>query len=716
MKTKFIFLLTLILLPFSSMAADLKFQKKAAEKVWNTRPDLFDAQVEIPDSIAKHFSAVIIGQYDYIDADYNAIQFERGSKTRSERIVFTRKMVKLLTQKAVEDFSKHEFGGKTNYRNRFRKSLAETNQTFGARIHKPEGRIVDIDMANAFDITSGKKDKDIIKHKIDIPGLEPGDVLEYFIYTKDYVEELDLPAIRVILADEYPVLESVVEGIFHPKLTVEFRGYNDAPEMQCGINDKGKNTVWLDLKNIPAMTDRHFVNTIREVPFYDFYVLNNTSAYRFYPKYMRNGGIYQNPLSGQIFRDISLVIATSDYSRSSFPGKVRKLIKNYRKANPNATTDQLIDMSWMAANYINLTDKDEDISDYWMAIIMCDILKKEKLYENAGVAFINPSNDVPTAEIVNWRQPDFGMLVGEKLYVSFGLNSFLPGELHPLYQGQLCASYEGDRKKLMNFTMPNIVTTPISKPGDNKFIVSTTITLGEGNDATADNNITFTGAMKHLVSSLNDIEMWIAIQEDYLGIQDGKRLTSKVILPSKWDDYNESVVKELYSDVYTGENPSISDINIFSRGITPENPDFKLSFTSNLPEVYTMAGDEMIIKIGNFAGRQSRIEGDERERERISNINFLSSSQDNFNIVLNVPEGYEVDEDCLTNLSNNIQTSAGMFISSAKKTNEGKTVTIATRFWLNHPLIAPSAWQDILKISDARASFNDALLVLKKKT
>lgn len=712
MKTKIIFLLTLLILPQAISAVDMKFQKKAADIVWNKHAEIFNPYREIPDSLKEHFSAVVIGQYDFAEADYNTV----GSRTRSERIYYTRKMVKILDQKAVEDFSQHEFRGKVKFGSRFQRSLADMNQTFGARIYKPDGKISEVDISNAFQITEGKNDKDILKEKIDIPGLEPGDVLEYFIFTQDRMDELDLPPMRIIIADEYPVLESVIEGQFHPKLTVEFRGYNGAPEIECSVNDKGKNTTWLHLKDIPAMTDRHYVNNIREMPFYDFYILNNTSAYRYYPKSLRNGGLYQNPLAGQIFHDISLVIASSNYDKSTFPGKVRKLIKNYRKEHPDASTDQLIDMAWTAANYINLTDKDADISDYWMAIIMCDVLRKEKLADNPEIAFINPYNDVPTEEIVNWRQPDFGLLVGERLYLSIGLNSFLPGELHPWYQGQLCASYPGERNKLWNFTTPTLITTPISKPGSNRFIVSSSINLEDGNVASTTNDVTLSGALKQLVSPLNDIEIWIAIQEDFLNIPYGKRLTSKVVDPEKKADLTKKVVEGLYNDIYSGENSSLSDIKIMTRGVIPTQPDFRLAFNSKIPEAYSIAGDEMIVKIGNFAGRQNRIDGPEREAERISNICFLSSSQDNFNIVLNIPDGYDVDDNTLASLSNNIQTSAGVFISSAKKTDGGKSVTIATRFWLNMPLLAPAAWQDILKITDARASFNDALLVLKKKS
>lgn len=697
-----------------AMGSDTKFFRKAAEKVWNTRPDLFNPSKEIPDSLKEKFSAVVIGQYDFIDADYQQFDDFRGSESRAERTFFTRKMVKLLDKKAVEDFSKHEFGMSSRVGVRLRKNLAESDHAFGARIHKPDGSVVDVDISKAYSISEGKDaDKDkALKRIIDIPGLEPGDVLEYFTLTEEKIRELDFPALRVALSDDYPVLESVLEGSFHPKLTVEFRGYNGAPEVECSINDKGKNTVWLKIENLPVITDKNYVNRIREVPFYDFYVLNNTSAHRFYPKYARKGGLYQNPLPGTIFRDISLVMAASDYDSSTFPGKVRKVIANYRKEYPDASVQELLDMAWTAANYVNAVET--SVSDYWLALIFCDIIRKEKLGDTVGVAFINPSTDVPTEEIANWRQPDFGALVGDKLYLNTSLNAFISGELPPIYQGQMCASYPGDREKLWNFTMPTIVTTPLSKSGDNKFVMTSTITLGEDNDAISSNEITLSGGMKYLASAFNNDEEWISQQEEFLGISPNKRNKAKSTDSEERAKEIKIALEEIYKDIYTGDNAEVSDISIINRGVTPANPEFKITFDSKMPEVYTVAGNDMLVKIGNFAGRHNRIEGAERDHHD-SNISFLMASQDNLNIILNIPEGYEVDDNSLSSLSNNVQTPVGMFVTAAKKSTDGKSVSLAVRSRINAPVVNPTAWKDVLALSDAKSAFSDAMIVLKKK-
>ncbi len=714
MKRISLALMIAVFMPLLAMGADAKFFRKAAEKVWKTRPDLFDPYREIPDSLKEGVSAVIIGEYNYINADYKAFEDMRGVETRSESECFTRRMVKLLDSNAVEEFSKHEFGESSRIKARFRKSLAESDNAFGARIYKPDGTVTEVDLSKAFVIDEGKKGggKKGSSRIIDIPGLEPGDVLEYFDYQRSMVSELDLPKQRIVLSADYPVLDVVVEAIFDPKLTVQFRGYNGVPKLDTSINDSGDYTAWLRGSNIPVLTDKRYVNEARELPFYEFYILNNTSPYRFYPKYSRGGGLYQNPAAGTIFRDIALGLAAANYDTSTLPGKIRRIIKDYRKAHPEATTEELQDMAWAAANYANNAEKDQTASDYWLAIMMCDILKKEKLAESAGVAFINPNTDVPTSEILHWRQPDFGILVDGKLYLGNSLDSFMPGELPAIYQGQLCASYPGDRKQLWDITMPTIITTPVSKSGDNKINIQSVVTLGDDNEAIITNDLTFTGAAKNISGDFITVGNWMAEMEDYLGIDSSKGYKKKIMDAVEYDKAIKESAEELYGKIYVGDDADISNVKVKEFGITPKNPDFKLSFDAKVPELVSAAGDELIVRIGNLAGDHHRIEG--VERERMVDIDFTAATQENFDITLNIPEGYDVDEKSMEALAMHVQSPVGLFATGAKKSDDGRSVVVSVRSRLQRPQINISGWPAVLELTDAKAGFADAVLVLKK--
>lgn len=701
-------------MPSIAIGADTKFFRKAAEKVWNTRPDLFDPYREIPDSLKEGVSAVIIGEYNHINAGYKEFSDIRGVDTSSESETFTRRMVKLLDSKAVEEFSKHEFGESHKIGARLRKSIVEGDHAFGARIYKPDGTMTEVDITKAFVMDEGKKggSEKGASRIIDIPGLEPGDVLEYFSYQRSMARELDLPKQRVILTADYPVLDVVVEGVFDPRLTVEFRGYNGVPELDTKKDDSGNNTVWLEASNIPMLTDKRYVNKIREVPFYDFYILNNTSPYRFYPKYSRGGGLYQNPMVGVIFRDIAQGLAAANYDTSTLPGRIRRVIKDYRKSHPEASSEELQEMAWAAANYINLTDKDQTASDYWLAIMFCDIIKKEKLAESASVAFITPTTDVATSEILNWRQPDFGVLVDGRLYLGNSLDSFLPGELPSIYQGQLCASFPGDRDKLWDVVSPTTITTPVSKSGDNKITVNSVVTLGDDNDASVSNELTFTGAAKSISGDFITVANWMETMEDYLGIEPSKRYKKKAMDTVEYEKGLKESAEDLYGNIYVGDDAEISNVKILEFGTTPLHPDFKLSFDAKVPDLTSAAGDELIVKIGSLAGDNHRIEG--VERNRMVDIEFSAAYQENYDITLNIPDGYEVDEKSIEALASHVQSPIGLFAAGAKKSDDGRKVVVSVRTRIQRPRFNISAWPAVLELTDAKAAFADAVLVLKK--
>ncbi len=142
------------------------------------------------------------------------------------------------------------------------------------------------------------------------------------------------------------------------------------------------------------------------------------------------------------------------------------------------------------------------------------------------------------------------------------------------------------------------------------------------------------------------------------------------------------------------------------------NPDFKLSFDAKVPEFVTTAGDELIVKVGSIAGDNHRIEG--VERQRWADIDFGAATQENYNITLNIPEGYDVDEKSMEALAMQVQNPVGMFATGAKKSDDGKSVVVSVRSRIQRPQINNNGWPAVLDLTDAKASFADAVLVLKK--
>jgi len=190
---------------------DAKFFKKAAEKVWGMKLSDFNAKTEIPDSLYGKESAVIIAAYRNVEVkrvqQLNVNKYSHYGKAYTNAIdmkSISRVMIKLNDKKSVEDYS--EFDIATDGREELRGySYQYSSSAFGARVIKPNGDIIDVDCRTAFDVKEGKKEK-TVERIVAIPGLEPGDVLEYFYYDEVWLDEFDLDPLVFSFSRQYPMM------------------------------------------------------------------------------------------------------------------------------------------------------------------------------------------------------------------------------------------------------------------------------------------------------------------------------------------------------------------------------------------------------------------------------------------------------------------------------------------------------------------------------
>ncbi|MDE5840091.1 MAG: hypothetical protein K2H49_04150, partial [Muribaculaceae bacterium] len=235
----------------------------------------------------------------------------------------------------------------------------------------------------------------------------------------------------------------------------------------------------------------------------------------------------------------------------------------------------------------------------------------------------------------------------------------------------------------------------------------------EDNGALVKNELAFTGATKNVSAEFLTVGNWMETMEQYLGIDASKGYKSKINDPVEYEKGLKENAEELYGKIFVGDKAEISNVKVTEFGITPQHPAFRLSFDAEIAELASMAGDELIVRIGNLTGDNHRIEG--IERERTVNIDFTAPTMENYDITLNIPDGYEIDDNSLEALVYNISSQVGSFAAGAKKSDDGRSVTVSVRSRILRPLINASGWQAVLDLTDAKAAFADAVVVLKKK-
>lgn len=700
------------LVALTSSAVDMKFFKKSAEKVWPIHSELFDPKAEIPDSLKAGHSAVILAKMNYIDADYEKVmENEYAYMSISRRFTIERKMVKLLDETGVNDFSQHEFGqsvkGKVSL-----STVFDSKNAFGARIHKPDGSVVDVDLAEAFAVSDGKNEnsKKAKKFKIDIPGLEVGDVLEFFEYQEAMLREMDLPPVKIMLLEPYPVLKAVVECHAAPELTVEYREHNEIPPLQLGSDENGKRLLSMTCGNLGVLRDRVCVNPMRQMPFYNIYTLNNNSLYRYYPKSARKGSVSAIRTPEVIYRDAFNYFYSANFKNDHFPLKINKYFKEFKKSHPEATREELLSAAWATTLYVNDTDKDENNSDYRLALTFSEFARKNKLADTIGIAMLNDRYDVATDEIANWKEPDFGVYADGKYFLPVGYRYQPCDELSGRYYGEMGAVFLGDRSKweVHHPERYKVPTTPVHK---NRCTVQCALKLNDDGNVDASYDLSFTGATKSRVSEFTNMPEWVTDIEKYLGLK--KTSVNKNFDPvQRSKDLQDYARDYLGEHLYYGEVGDVDGFTIHDRGNIPGSGAFRMSFNTKMEDAISFAGDKMLVSLGRFAGNNYRVPDAERDRQ--VDIYFAHPSQDYYNISLQVPEGYEVDRASLEQLTVNINNVLGQFFAQGTVDDNGN-VLLLIREKINLTYAPLGAWNDFLEIYDAGAAFNDAVLVFNKK-
>ncbi len=714
MKNLAIFLLALVLgCPLFAAPPGLKFSKDIAPKVWETHAELFDAVKEVPDSLRSEASAVVLMALDYIEAKFDARPSMEYDKTYVRKLVFTRRMVKMLDQKAVDGYSEQYFGQFSKVKVLGFK-FGEIKNGFGARILKPDGRVLDVDVDKAFALATGKKAdaKKAVVHKLSIPGLEVGDIFDYFICDEEWMQDLDVKPVAIAISDTYPTMEEHFIGNFSPQLTVEYGALNGAPWLTQGTDGSGNNTVEATFYNLPMLHDRLYVNMSRVLPFYLFHIQNNNSLIRDYFASKRLEGVSPVVSSVMVFKDIQHRLNAMDDPRikigDTFTPALKRLVADFRKANPDAGKDAVLDATWRAARYLQLSGK-EPLDKTELARRTSRFVRNQKLADSVGVA-ITCSRYMPElSNITHFMQPYFGLYADGHLYFESGPVT-LPSETDADFIGELAGVYLMDNQA--SFQMPVEKRNSIPPSRNNRMTFDVRLETDSDYMISCRHEIVLSGSCKDELQSVITQLEWNMATEDYLAVPESRRADSGSYDEKEIKKKTEEKVSEFVYENICDEDVKVTDVEVLSRGLKPSEPDMAIRCRTRVPDLVREAGgEELLVPVGIFAGARRRLDGVERERQ--TDISLSCPMQVSYNITVPVPEGYVPDTSSLEYLSSNHVNVAGGFYSDAVVNDKGEVV-VRVRKRFNRHDIPVSLWSEFLELHDAAASFSGSMIIFVK--
>ncbi|MDE7472765.1 MAG: DUF3857 domain-containing protein [Muribaculaceae bacterium] len=715
-------LLTIITTIASASAADqkpdMKFITETAKIVWNSANEHFNPKADLTDSIFDGNSVVCIASERVYNTKrgeappfgvYKGVNREYLGETTID--TYYHKMVKLNDAKAVEDFSEISFGAKKTDKLKIGIVMFESQQAAGARIYKPDGSMIEVDMSAALPKTGGKKDK-AYEFKLAIPGLEPGDVLDIFKYTRLYwLGDQEIHNSFDVFED-YPTAYYKFTGIFDKILTNEVSTFNGlTSDIFTKSYGSERDTISLEIFNLEGFETPKFSNKRRQIPYFNIKTADNYSRVFGHAKSSRRPGLYFDLTTPVLMAEVAEHLAGRTIDAAD-TGKAWGLVKNYRKANPEASWENIADAAWLATQYTALESK-EMYGQWELVSLFKDVIDKAKLPVPAKLAVTSSRYDVPVRFISSYRDATPLVIIGDRTYLHDQNLVYRPGELPGIYQGELAITFEGTREKIFESLNLKLDTLPDSRTRNNTEIINILASINPDNEDQLNFKYTSTttGARKSPGSAFLNSSDIIELTEDYLGIKENKRSKRKFDFMAIDDNRRKALEAMAQIDLDLEENLTVDSASITSPGFLPDNDTFEYYITGSIDGLITNAGNDILINIGNLVGATNYTKID-RTKPRELDIYTSNPYNLRYRLTIDVPDGYTVDPASLEQLQVNKATRCGSYFVQATYNKDNKTLTIETNHRNNRRIYPASMWNEFLDLRDAAIDFSNASVVL----
>ncbi|MDR2627892.1 MAG: DUF3857 domain-containing protein [Dysgonamonadaceae bacterium] len=689
----------------------------------------------LPDDYKKE-SAVILARHEEIKAlSKKKFRVSSGfmalNTSLNRELYYTgieRQMVRINDKVALEKYSDISFKEERQTRGIMRSN--KFRLVVGVRIIKPDGSITEVNVDDeAVAITEGKKDKEAYR-KLAIPGLQVGDIIDYFFCHRLELETQNIGIQYFTFCDEYPMLSYSVHCEISRKLTVEYAAMNGAPDFIQSTNDEKDIVLDVARKNLPKMGDaRRWTSFMRDLPSIRVSILNNASKMIFKPKTARKEGLYKrgDKLQRDHFIDDILyyvdIVGKNPYFRWNVWNDVKKATKNYQKQHPDATQEQLADYIYDAIHFYSIDN--EYFRPLNFSIVYARLLEEFKIPCEKLLA-VNKYG-ARMSDVITDDDFTYVTKINDRRYYFFpGYLYHTPNRINPGCQGEDAYIYAAktleNKKKIKNKKVTEHDTTiPQTRAEDNKSVSVIKVSFSPDDPSTLliDRKMEYSGQLKSdMQSLLGSYEAWDKEMRKRLLIEktweedmrsnkrDRKYVDEmKAIFDKRRNDLKDSVKAEIrrFHDLATKE---ISGYELSALGVTPDNPNMKFSVNYALDGLVKKAGKNLLLDAGKLIGSQWMPDTD--DRARTLNAYLPTPRMYVCEIEIQIPESYKVQG--LEKLNKSIENEYASFRASASR--EGSVLKIRTEKSYLRSFVPVAAWKQLLEVMDKANEFYVQSVVL----
>lgn len=700
-----------------------KFAEETKEWVYSMDLPAFSVR-EIPEKY-KNESAVYVAVYDGLSLIKNTSVSRLPGTIRIARDKhieggdLQRILVYINDKKALDEFKEYDY--RTVVTKRYGASQRKFRQVVGVKVIKPDGTEKIVDSDDYVEVADGKNNEDV-RHKLSIPGLEVGDLVDIFIYVGYDIHNAHPDPMMFVLREDYPVMNYKVNWVLDSDLATNYKLLNGAPDFVSSRDGEGNYHLDIELTDMPARP-RFYYDDMLQSKVIKLYVYN-PNAEEYMPKTASLPGVHKSAVGffikkewwdtkhEYIYRDMG-----AEFVRSMLKNGSRALGSLSRAVKSNK-------MSMVeACDYAyNLMVFAHAVSGESVTPIIFDMRLQSVLEEIAGKSL----ETVVTTTAYNEQLEDLASIYsivcgsalpeGKRYY--FPPRTFMaPSELHSAYAGRTAQRYKIDDVEKLTFANDTVYfSLPESRARSNRKHCVLDVEI-DGVDVAVKRRTSCTGVAKQPVMSLVSAEDIIKAYTDYfsgLGMEVGIKESGKKAADrlARYADGRDDQVKNFVSEVKDFHHEVSADSvrgTIVSAGIDPKSPKLVYDLEYNLYGIVKRAGKNRVLSIG----RLSEYGGEllERDRERTDFVATRGASEDITRISVKLPEGSRVSEKSLEKMNFMVENSAGVF-GVASRVEDGCLIVDVIRRH-DKRFIPASSWADMVKLIEASAAWQSQTVLIE---
>jgi hypothetical protein len=715
------------------------------------------ARNTIPDKW-KNESAVIIGRKSEYDYYTSGSAMSGGVAASCDEVI--RVKIMLLDKSAIDKFSTMTF---------------YPYQEVGFRIIKKDGTIKNINTLNAVPVDSKERFNSMIMYipihttiavpqyyKLAIPGLEPGDIFEYYYvntatYTQAYVPGssiqmyrygIPFPKMMFTLNDEYPIMKQRWEYNIQKGFYLNYTATNGAPKFsQSEVVDKHTKLFAINDTNREKQSNELWKYDFRSDPTINIQVVWTSESGKDEMPYML----------GQPF------VPTTKVPHDLLQGVADQIAMEKMDAATKVADDVV---SYMHKHYKKLNDSVEYMRRAYYFLRYYMFVKKRKQYERgdydpnsiADVDIKNIGPDEPTDRMLDELFIKVMGRVAREAGVEYKLVFGVPrtrGSLENLIMRddmQWLMKINGVNDMYLypptGFSNPDepmstmdgdAVYTIIPNNNDKKVIMdesAISMSPSTANMASYTVNASLGSAMEGSVAVTRNVAIKgllkssyypdALIQDEYEDIEAAKygdeteadyinHLSAKK-KSAEIQDYNQfmadeeskrkDAMKSSVGDEYNLD--SYDDFKLVNSGIEMDSTTLMFNEKFKVKDLVKKVGPNYTVQVGQLIGKQ--VELDKYDSVRKSDVYLSCAHEMDYEVDFNIPSGYKVDG--VNALNMNVSNATGGFISTASV--NGNTLVIKTRKYYAANYQPVEKWPDMKQFLQAAYDFTQKKILLKK--